>query len=168
MVLEQCTNNPMQGRVQRSLVPALKEHLGQSLPDYMVPGVFSILDRFPLTPNGKIDRKALPAPEQGSAQTYMPPRNPTEEALVAIWEDLLGIDQAGVLDDFFGLGGHSLLATQLISRIRDQQNVSLPLNALFDDPTVAGLAEAIETLRWAKTEDAGDDDANGNLEEIEI
>jgi acyl carrier protein len=167
LTLERCTNNPMQGRVQRSLVPALKEHLGQSLPDYMVPGIFSILDRFPLTPNGKIDRKALLAPEQGSMQTYTPPRNPTEEALVTIWEDLLGIDQAGVLDDFFGLGGHSLLATQLISRIRDQQNVSLPLNTLFDNPTIAGLAEAIEMLRWAMNEDVGDDDAEG-LEEIEI
>ncbi|MBS93715.1 MAG: non-ribosomal peptide synthetase [Chromatiales bacterium] len=167
LTLERCTNNPMQGRVQRSLVPALKEHLGQSLPDYMVPGIFSILDRFPLTPNGKIDRKALLAPEQGSMQTYTPPRNPTEEALVTIWEDLLGIDQAGVLDDFFGLGGHSLLATQLISRIRDQQNVSLPLNTLFDNPTIAGLAEAIEMLRWAINEDVGDDDAEG-LEEIEI
>ena len=170
LTLEQCANNPMQGRIQRSLVPALKEHLRASLPDYMVPGVFSILDQFPLTPNGKIDRKALPAPEQGSTQTYTPPRNETEETLVSIWEDLLGIDQAGVLDDFFGLGGHSLLATQLISRIRDQLEVNLPLNSLFDNPTIAGLAEAIATLRWALTGTAQDDDSDDDehLEEIEI
>ena len=71
----------------------------------MVPSAFVALDAYPLTPNGKIDRKALPAPEQGSTQTYTPPRTPTEETLVAIWENLLGLDQVGVLDDFFSLGG---------------------------------------------------------------
>ena len=165
--LEQCSNNPMQGRIQRSLVPALKEYLRVSLPEYMVPPVFSILDEFPLTPNGKIDRKALPAPDHGATQSYTPPRNETETALVNIWEDLLGLDQIGVLDDFFALGGHSLLATQLISRIRDQLQITLPLNSLFDAPTVAGLAEAVETMRWALSgDDAGDNDAD--LEEIEI
>jgi len=169
--LTQCCNNPMQGRMQRNLVPALKDHLRQSLPEYMVPAVFSILDQFPLTPNGKIDRKALPAPDQAITQSYTPPRTPTEENLVLIWEDLLGIDQIGVLDDFFGLGGHSLLATQLVSRIRDQLQVSLPLNSLFDSPTVAGLAEAIDTLRWALDESAQDEtsqDDHDDLEEIEI
>jgi acyl carrier protein len=163
---EQCTNNPMQGRIQRSLVPALKDHLRVSLPEYMVPPVFSILDEFPLTPNGKIDRNALPAPEQGSTQSYTPPRSDTETLLVRIWENLLGLDQVGVLDDFFGLGGHSLLATQLISRMRDELQITLPLNALFDTPTVAGLADAVDTIRWALTsvDESGDD----NLEEIEI
>jgi acyl carrier protein len=170
LTLEQCCNNPMQGRIQRSLVPALKEHMRQSLPDYMVPAVFSILDEFPLTPNGKIDRKALPAPDQGSSHSYTPPRTATEEKLVTIWETLLGVDQVGVLDDFFGLGGHSLLATQLISRIRDQLEVKLPLNCLFDTPTVAGLAAAVDTLQWALTEYAADDasDDDEELEEIEI
>lgn len=165
--LEQCFNNPMQGRVQRSLVPTLKDHMRQTLPEYMVPGIFAVLDEFPLTPNGKIDRNALPAPDQGSAQTYTPPRTETEERLVAIWEDLLGLDQVGVLDDFFGLGGHSLLATQLVSRIRDQLSVTLPLNSLFDDPTIAGLASAVDTLRWA-LEDSADNEDDGDLEEIEI
>ncbi|MCP3999465.1 MAG: amino acid adenylation domain-containing protein [Gammaproteobacteria bacterium] len=166
--LKQCCNNPMQGRMQRNLVPALKDHLRLFLPDYMVPAVFSILEAFPLTPNGKIDRQALPAPDQGSAQTYTPPRTPTEEALVSIWENLLGVDQVGVLDDFFGLGGHSLLATQLISRIRDQLDVSLPLNSLFDNPTVAGLATATDTVRWALSNDSENNIGNDNLEEIEI
>ena len=133
----------------------------------MVPSAFVTLEVFPLTPNGKIDRKALPAPDHGATQSYTPPRNETETALVNIWEDLLGLDQIGVLDDFFALGGHSLLATQLISRIRDQLQITLPLNSLFDAPTVAGLAEAVETMRWALSgDDAGDDDAD--LEEIEI
>ena len=169
MTLEQCCNNPMQGRIQRSLVPALKDHLRASLPEYMVPAVFAILDAFPLTPNGKIDRKALPAPDQTSTQTYTPARTPTEHKLVALWEDLLGVDQIGVLDDFFGLGGHSLLATQLVSRIRDQLQVNLPLNTLFDSPTIAGLADAADTLSWAQNDSNhqhdGDDD---DLEEIEI
>lgn len=174
LTLEQCCNNPMQNRIQRSLVPALKDHLRQSLPEYMVPAVFAILDKFPLTPNGKIDRNALPEPNHTSTQTYTPPRTPTEHALVAIWEDLLGADQIGVLDDFFGLGGHSLLATQLISRMRDQLQVSLPLNTLFDNPTVAGLADAVDTVNWARNttgneqhDEPGDGD-DSDLEEIEI
>jgi SAM-dependent methyltransferase/acyl carrier protein len=172
LTLSQCSNNPMQGRIQRSLVPALKEHLRKSLPEYMVPGVFTLLSEFPLTPNGKIDRKALPAPEQAITQTFVPPSTPTEHALVAIWEDLLGIDQIGVRDDFFGLGGHSLLATQLVSRIRDQLQLNMPLNALFDNPTVAGLASAVDTLRWATSGEASDssmaEQDDDNLEEIEI
>jgi acyl carrier protein len=172
LTLTQCCNNPLQGRIQRSLVPALKEHLRQSLPEYMVPAVFSLLNEFPLTPNGKIDRKALLAPEQAITEIYTPPGTPTEHTLVTIWEDLLGIDQVGIRDDFFGLGGHSLLATQLVSRIRDQLQVNLPLNALFDNPTVAGLATAIDTLRWAMSaNDAAQDSAEhdgDNLEEIEI
>jgi len=172
LALVQCCNNPMQGRTQRSLVPALKDHLRKSLPEYMVPAVFSLLNEFPLTPNGKIDRKALPAPEQAITEIYTPPNTPTEHTLVTIWEDLLGIDQVGIRDDFFGLGGHSLLATQLVSRIRDQLQVNLPLNALFDNPTVAGLATAVETLRWAMSANDAAEDAAGhdsdNLEEIEI
>ena len=169
MTLEQCCNNPMQGRIQRSLVPALKDHLRASLPEYMVPAVFAILDAFPLTPNGKIDRKALPAPDQTSTQTYTPARTPTEHKLVALWEDLLGVDQIGVLDDFFGLGGHSLLATQLVSRIRDQLQVNLPLNTLFDSPTIAGLADAADTLSWAQNDSHHEDNSDDNdLEEIEI
>ena len=168
--LAKCCNNPMQGRMQRNLVPALKEHLRRSLPEYMVPAVFSVLDAFPLTPNGKIDHKALPAPDQVITQTYTPPRTPTEESLVPIWEDLLGLDQVGVLDDFFGLGGHSLLATQLVARIRDQLKISLPLNSLFDNPTVAGLAEAVDTLRWALDAAAQGNglDEDDGLEEIEL
>ncbi len=170
LTLAQCSNNPLRGRIQRNLVPALKEHLGNSLPDYMVPGVFCILDAFPLTPNEKIDRKALPAPDQGGTQSYIEPRTNIEKTLASIWENLLGIDQVGAMDDFFALGGHSLLATQLMSRMRDQLQLSLPLNTLFDNPTIASLASAAETLRWAMADDACDsaDDSAGDIEEFEI
>jgi acyl carrier protein len=134
----------------------------------MVPAVFTLLDKFPLTPNGKIDRKALPAPDSVSNEVYTPPRNEPEERLVEIWETLLGVDQIGVLDDFFGLGGHSLLATQMISRIRDQFGISLPLNSLFDTPTVAGLAAALDTLSWALDNAPPDSGTDQALEEIEI
>ena len=138
-------NDPLQGRLQRSLVPELRERLRAAVPDYMMPSAFVILDAFPLTPNGKVNRKALPAPERkrGEQEIYVAPRTETEEQLAAIWSDVLGIKQIGVHDDFFALGGHSLLATQLISRIRDGLNTELPLLALFNHPTVAGLAVEI-------------------------
>jgi len=164
---EELHNDPMAGRLQRSLVPALRDSLKQRLPDYMVPGVYSILEDFPLTPNGKIDRKALPVPEAQITQSYVPPESDTEKALAAIWEDILGIGQVGIDDDFFDLGGHSLLATQLISRIRDGLNVNLPLNALFESPTVRGLTQAVETLNWALNEEPGFAD-DADVEEIEF
>ncbi|MGI9309603.1 MAG: amino acid adenylation domain-containing protein, partial [Gammaproteobacteria bacterium] len=138
-------NDPLHGRLQRSLVPELRERLGVALPDYMVPSAFVILDAFPLTPNGKVDRKALPAPERkrSEQEIYVAPRTPAEEELVAIWSEVLGIAKVGVHDDFFALGGHSLLATQLISRIRDRLQTELPLMSLFNHPTVAGLAVAV-------------------------
>ncbi|MDP6151442.1 MAG: amino acid adenylation domain-containing protein [Gammaproteobacteria bacterium] len=138
-------NDPLQGRLQRSLVPILCERLLEEVPEYMVPSAFVILDAFPLTPNGKINRKALPAPERKrrEQEIYVAPRTETEEQLVTIWSDVLGVKQIGMHDDFFALGGHSLLATQLISRIRDSLNTELPLLALFNHPTVAGLAVEI-------------------------
>lgn len=169
LTLADCTNNPLQTKLQRSLLPALKDHLRQALPEYMVPALFMLVDEFPLTPNGKLNRAALPDPEYVATAAYTPPRNATEERLVAIWEALLGLDQIGVLDDFFGLGGHSLLATQLVSRIRDDFGVTLPLNALFDNPTVAGLATALDTLNWALENAAPDDsDSAADMEEVEI
>ena len=135
-------NDPLQGRLQRSLVPILRDRLYEAVPEYMVPSAFVILDAFPLTPNGKINRKALPAPERkrSEQQVYVAPRTPVEEQLAQIWSDILGVKQIGVHDDFFALGGHSLLATQLISRIRDRMRTELPLMTLFNHPTIAGLA----------------------------
>jgi len=138
-------NDPLHGKLQRSLVPILRDRLYEAVPEYMIPSAFVILDSFPLTPNGKINRKALPAPDRkrGEQEVYVAPRTPVEEDLVQIWSEILGVKQIGVHDDFFALGGHSLLATQLISRIRDRMQAELPLMTLFNHPTVAGLAVEI-------------------------
>ncbi|MFP2934471.1 amino acid adenylation domain-containing protein, partial [Pyxidicoccus sp. 3LG] len=124
----------------------LRDFLKQRLPDYMVPGAYVALDTFPLTPNGKVDRRALPAPEvASSAATYEAPATATEEQLAALWAEVLRVEKVGRHDDFFALGGHSLLATQVVARVRKAFEVELPLRALFEAPTVAALAPRIES-----------------------
>jgi amino acid adenylation domain-containing protein len=120
--------------------------LRDSLPEYMVPSAFVLLTAFPLTPNGKIDRAALPEPEFGRAALRTPYRAPgdaLEEAIAGVFGGLLGVDEVGVDDDFFVLGGHSLLATQVTTRLRSVLGVELPLRELFERPTVAGLADRL-------------------------
>ena len=125
----------------------LREHLKERLPEYMIPSAWVMLDKLPLNANGKIDRQALPDPEQVSiARAYVSPRTPTEKALAGIWAEVLQLQQVGADDDFFQLGGHSLLATQIVSRIREQLNVELSLRTLFEKPTVSGLAQAVDTV----------------------
>ena len=112
----------------------------------MVPAVFVVLETLPLSPGGKVDRRALPAPRDERPrleQAFVPPSDSIEEAVAAIWAAVLGIDQVGIHDDFFALGGHSLLATQVTSRIRSTFEVELPLRVLFETPTVAALAARI-------------------------
>jgi acyl carrier protein len=122
----------------------LRQFLAGCLPDYMVPAAFVALPRFPLTPNGKIDVRALPAPEAPERDTALaPPRDAVEEVLVDIWARVLGVEHVGVDDNFFQLGGHSLLATQVVSRIRKVFRSDLPLSALFEKPTIAELSTAI-------------------------
>jgi acyl-coenzyme A synthetase/AMP-(fatty) acid ligase/acyl carrier protein len=124
-----------------------RDYVGAKLPDYMIPSAFVVLDEMPLTLNGKVDRAALPAPENvrhDAAETFVAPRTPLEETLASIWSEVIGMEKIGVYDDFFELGGHSLLATQVISRVRDAFNVTLPLRALFESPVIATLAELIE------------------------
>ncbi|WP_081983465.1 non-ribosomal peptide synthetase [Streptacidiphilus albus] len=130
----------------------LRAHLQRHLPDYMVPAAFVVLDRMPLTPNGKIDRKALPAPDHQRPEldaAYTAPRTPVERALTAIWSDLLGIDPVGIHDNFFQLGGHSLLATQVTSRIRKTLGIDLPVRTLFSNPTPAQLGTAMAEIMMA-------------------
>jgi amino acid adenylation domain-containing protein len=124
----------------------LRGFLKQKLPDYMIPGVFVVLDALALTPNGKVDRRALPAPEfqPELQQSLLAPRTPIEEMLTSIWADVLRIELVGVHHNFFELGGHSLLATQVISRVRDTLGVELPLRSLFETPTIAQLASWVE------------------------
>jgi amino acid adenylation domain-containing protein len=127
----------------------LRTHLRQHLPEYMIPAFFVTLDAFPLSPAGKVNRSALPEPEvAGMAQAdYVAPRNEVEAAVAEMCAELLGVPRVGVHDSFFELGGHSLLATQLISRIREAFQVELPLRTLFENPTVAALAESIGSVR---------------------
>jgi amino acid adenylation domain-containing protein len=125
---------------------ALRRFLRSSLPDAMIPSAFVPLAAFPLSPNGKVDLKALPAPEaaHGVAPSIEGPRTEVERTLCGIWQEVLGVQSVGVHDDFFALGGHSLSATQVQVRIHDAFHVALPLEVLFDAPTVAGTAAAIE------------------------
>ena len=124
----------------------LRDSLKNQLPEYMLPTAFVTLESFPLTPNRKVDRRALPEPEAMTndlEETYVAPSTPQEEILVDIWSQLLGIARVGVHDNFFEQGGHSLLATQLVSRVREAFKVDVPVRTLFENPTVAGLAAAI-------------------------
>ncbi len=128
----------------------LRTYLRGSLPDYMVPSAFVVLDALPLTPSGKLDRRALPAPEDSSPElerAFVAPRSPAETLLAALWSDILHIPRVGVEDNFFELGGHSLRATQLVSRIREVFQVELPLRELFAAPTVAQQAALVERQR---------------------
>ncbi|MEB3358048.1 MAG: amino acid adenylation domain-containing protein [Synechococcales bacterium] len=141
--------------------------LRQRLPNYMIPSLFVILSALPLTPNGKVDRQALPIPERikpDLAKHYVAPRNPTEEAIAAIWTDVLGLETVGVNDNFFDLGGHSLLATQVLSRLREVFQVELPLRQLFDAHTVAEIAEVVETALLAEIEAMTDEEAQAMQE----
>jgi acyl-coenzyme A synthetase/AMP-(fatty) acid ligase/acyl carrier protein len=127
----------------------LRSFLQQKLPEYMVPSAFMFLDSLPITPNGKLDRKALPAPDQirrEPDETFVAARTPVEETLASIWAAVLKVDKVGIHDSFFHLGGHSLLATQLISRIRDTFKIDLPLRSLFEAPTIYGLAQRLQEL----------------------
>jgi acyl carrier protein len=129
-------------------IDILRLQLLQRLPEHMLPSAFVRLDSFPLTPNGKLNRQALPAPVYADAQAeFVAPRTPAEQLIAAIWQDVLQVEQVGVHDDFFLLGGHSLLATQVISRIRSQMLVNIPIASSFQYRTLETLAGFVSMLQ---------------------
>jgi acyl-coenzyme A synthetase/AMP-(fatty) acid ligase/acyl carrier protein len=121
----------------------LRAFLRERLPEYMLPAAFLGLESLPLTPNGKIDRRALPAPTWSAQVSYEPPRNPVEERLAGLFAEVLQMERIGIHEDFFALGGHSLLATRLVSRVRQEFRIELPLRVLFEAPTIAAFAESV-------------------------
>jgi len=134
-------------------ISELRRHLQKHLPEYMIPSQFVFLDHLPVTANGKLDRKALPAPQPlhlNQDGTYITPRNSVEDTIAGIWTNVLELDRVGVTNNFFELGGHSLLATQVIARVKDIFQVEMPLRTLFDGPTVAQLAASVNEARAQK------------------
>ncbi|WP_441247493.1 amino acid adenylation domain-containing protein [Kitasatospora sp. McL0602] len=131
-------------------VDTVVSYLSDRLPDYMVPSAFAVLEALPLTINGKLDREALPAPDYAAVSTGRAPRNPQEEALCALFAEVLGLPEVGIDDSFFDLGGHSLLATRLVNRIRVSLGVEVTVRTVFEAPTVAGLAPNLASGRRAR------------------
>jgi acyl-coenzyme A synthetase/AMP-(fatty) acid ligase/acyl carrier protein len=127
----------------------LRAFVKARVPDHMVPACFVVMDRLPVTPNGKVDYAALPIPNEASFESvkeFVAARTPVEETLGQIWREILGIERVGIYDNFFELGGHSLLATQVVSRVRKTLKVDLPLRAIFDSPVIADLATTVESM----------------------
>ncbi|MDX6695905.1 MAG: hypothetical protein QOF02_3508 [Blastocatellia bacterium] len=145
----------------------LQDFLKSQLPEYMLPNLFVRLDALPISPNGKVDRKALKQPAETNAlvrDNYVAPETDLEEELVRIWKEVLRIERVGTEDTFFELGGHSLLATQLISRIREAFLVELPLRSIFETPTIRGLAMTIVQMQM---EDASNEELAELLSQME-
>jgi acyl carrier protein len=136
--------------------PELRAYLAARLPEHLVPSSVTVLDRLPLNPSGKVDRRALPAPDAAvPAAGFVEPAGGSQAAVAEIWSEVLGAERVGAHDNFFDLGGHSLRATRILARIREALGVSLPVSALFDHPTPAGLARLVDERRPAPPDDAG-------------
>jgi acyl-coenzyme A synthetase/AMP-(fatty) acid ligase/acyl carrier protein len=147
---------------------ALREYLKERLPQYMVPSAFVVMERLPLTANGKIDRQGLAALSYESAapgRDFVAPRTETEKALAVIWSGVLKVEHIGINDDVFDLGAQSLMAMKALAQIRDAFQVTLSLRNLFEQPTVAGLAEVIDGLSWLAKAPSP---AHGDREEIAL
>jgi amino acid adenylation domain-containing protein len=141
-------------------VADLRSFVKERLPDYMVPAAFMVLPAMPLTANGKVDRRALPAPVwgRGDDEGFVEPRNEIEEALAELWKEILKVPRVGAFDSFFELGGHSLLATQLVSRIQQTFEIDLKLRTLFEAPTLAELSLVVEELMIAKVDSLSEEE----------
>ncbi len=149
-------NDPLKGKLSDRLARQLRQFSKERLPDYMVPSAFVVLESLPRTPNGKLDRRALPDVERVGnelRESYVAPRTATEETLARIWSEVLGVERIGIRDSFFDLGGHSLLATQVLMRVREAFQIEVPLRNLFATPTVEGLAIAVLESEVANTDD---------------
>jgi amino acid adenylation domain-containing protein len=136
---------------------SLRDFVRKQLPEYMAPAAFVMLEKLPLTPNSKVDRRALPKPEYTRSDLgveFVAPRTPMEEQLTEIWTQILGVDQVGIYDNFFELGGHSLLATQFVSRVRETFEVELPVRSLFEMPRIADLTTTISQLQLTTGRDS--------------
>jgi amino acid adenylation domain-containing protein len=147
-------------------VSELRKYAARWLPAFMIPPTFVELAALPLSPNGKLDRTALPEPdgERPELEEFVPASGDAEEALARLWVEVLGVDRVGATDNFFELGGHSLLATQVTSRIREAFELEIPLSALFDHPTVRGLAAVVEELIWYEIDHMPEDEAVQSLD----
>uniref|UniRef100_UPI001651ABD6 non-ribosomal peptide synthetase n=1 Tax=Streptomyces sp. or43 TaxID=2478957 RepID=UPI001651ABD6 len=147
-------------------VGELREYAARWLPAFMIPPTFVELAALPLSPNGKLDRTALPEPdgERPDLEEFVAPSGDAEEALARLWIEVLGVDRVGATDNFFELGGHSLLATQVTSRIREAFELEIPLSALFDHPTVRGLAAVVEELIWYEIDHMPEDEVVQSLD----
>jgi amino acid adenylation domain-containing protein len=149
----------------------LRQLLRETLPDYMIPATIMFLDRLPRTPNGKLDRRAIPPPSNRRPELdipYVEPKTLTEKQLSQIWTEILSLDQVGIHDSFFDLGGHSLAATRVVSQILRVFQVEVPLQSLFQAPTIADLAKLIETIRWTRQVQQGSIESKNEREQGDL
>ncbi len=145
----------------------LRTLLKQSLPDYMIPSVFMEVQEFPYTPNGKIDRNALPAPGEVTSDVerpYIPPENPTQDILASIWADVLGLERVGIQENFFDLGGHSLMVIRVLTRIQEEMGVQMSVQSLFQNPTIVEFGQEIIKSQISQTDEL---ELSRMLEELE-
>ena len=150
-------NKTLNGNLSQQLAPQLRSYLLGKLPDYMVPSAFVFLDKLPLTSNGKLDRRALPEPEQ-QRELFVEPRTPLQRKLAEIWQNVLGVERLGLEDNFFDLGGHSLLAVRMANRLRELTGGRVSLALILQAPTIAELAKELEKItstEGAPTENGG-------------
>ncbi|MEL6438033.1 MAG: non-ribosomal peptide synthetase [Cyanobacteria bacterium J06621_8] len=152
------------------LISRLRDFLNEKLPGHMIPSGIVLLETLPIAPSGKVDRQALPIPQQNESEVgFVAPRSPTEEIVADIWSQVLKQESIGIYNNFFNLGGHSLLATQVISKLRKAFEIELPLRSLFEAPTVAQLVVQIEAMLTVRQLQPIDTDViDQNLEEIEL
>jgi len=161
-------NDPLHAKRQRRLSRALRAFAREKLPDYMVPEAFVFMDAFPLTSNGKVDRSALPSPNDARLErsdAIAMPRSASEETIAAIWCEVFGIERVGIHDDFLELGGYSLVAARIVARIRESLGLELSLREVLEARTIANMARVIEALGCATEMQLGNNAPSRAMEE---